>query len=66
MQSLLMPVALANISATTVSISSNVTISQLQVNGAVGTTVDPSGNITLTAGSTASYYYDNGKWFKIA
>lgn len=56
----------ANISATTVSISSNVTISQLQVNGAVGTTVDPSGNITLSAGSSASYYYDNGKWFKIS
>lgn len=56
----------ANINATTVSISSNVTVSQLQVDGAVGTTVDPSGNITLTAGSTASYYYNNGKWYKIA
>lgn len=58
----------ANVNATTVSISSNVTISQLAVSGAVGTSVDPSANITLAAGTTASYYFDStsGKWFKIA
>jgi hypothetical protein len=58
----------ANIHATTVSISSNVAVSALQVVPSLGTTLDPSGNVTLSAGTTASYYYDStsAKWYKIS
>ena len=57
----------ANIDATTVRISSNIAVSGLQVLANPGCTVSPSANVTLTAGSAATYFFhaSENKWFKI-
>ena len=56
-----------NVDGRTYSISSNVA-TQLQVNASNGTTVTPSGNVTLSAGSQAVYLYyaTDTKWYKIS
>ena len=57
-----------NLEAQTVSISSTSTVTALQVVGAAGTTVKPSANITLTAGTGATYFfhYVDKTWYKVA
>jgi hypothetical protein len=56
-----------NVDGTTFSISSNVATT-LQVYGPAGTSVSPSANVQLTAGTSASYLYyaTDTKWYKIA
>ena len=55
-----------NVDGTTFSISSNVATT-LAVYGQVGTSVDPHGNVQLTAGTSATYlYYATAtKWYRI-
>lgn len=57
----------ANVANTVITISSTETITALQVIGSGGTTVKPSANITLTAGTSATYLYHatETKWYKI-
>ena len=63
-------VALPNITTdgTTISITSNVTVSQLAVTAPWLNTVSPYGNITLSAGSSATYFYVTADktWYKIS
>jgi len=58
----------ANVDATIISISSTQTITAFQVLPNTGTTLMPSGNITLTSGSCATYFFhaSESKWYKIA
>ena len=58
----------ANVDATIISISSTQTITAFQVLPNTGTTLVPSGNITLTSGSCATYFFhaSESKWYKIA
>lgn len=62
-------VTLPNITfdGTTVSVSANVTVEHLSVNGQWTSTVSPTGNISLTAGTSATYFYHatDIKWYKI-
>lgn len=57
----------ANVDATIISISSTQTITAFQVLPNTGTTLMPSGNITLTSGSCATYFFhaSESKWYKI-
>jgi len=57
---------IGNVDAKTVTISSNVATT-LQVLPSVGTTVSPSANIALTAGSASTFFYHatESKWYKI-
>lgn len=52
---------------TTISISANINIEHLSVNSQWNSTVSPSGNILLSAGNSAVYFYHAGdvKWYKI-
>ena len=56
-----------NVDARTVNISSTATITAFQVKPSFGTTLAPSGNITLAAGTGVSYFYhaSETKWYKI-
>ena len=56
-----------NVEARVVTFSSTQTITALRVNPSVGTTLVPSANITLTAGTSVSYFYhaSETKWYKI-
>lgn len=56
------------VNGTVVSISSNVAVNQLRALGPWLSTVSPSANVTLTAGSQVQYQYisADGKWYKIA
>lgn len=56
------------VDGTLISISSNVAVNTLRVLPNWNTTVSPSSNITLTAGSVASFLYHStdNKWFKVA
>lgn len=57
----------ANVDATTVTVSSTQTITAFKVNANNGTTLVPSANITLTGGTSATYFYHlaETKWYKI-
>ena len=57
-----------NVDARTINISSTTTITAFAVNGAAGTVVKPSGNITLTAGTQVCYFFhaNESTWYKIA
>jgi hypothetical protein len=57
-----------NVDARTISISSTETITAFAVNGNTGTSVKPSGNITLTAGTQVSYFFhaSQSTWYKIS
>lgn len=57
----------ANVDALTVTISSTQTITALQILPNTGTTLVPSANITLAAGTSATYFYHlaETKWYKI-
>jgi hypothetical protein len=57
----------ANVDATTVTVSSTQTITAFKVNPNTGTTLVPSANITLSAGTSATYFYhaNETKWYKI-
>ncbi len=56
-----------NVDARTITISSTATITALAVAGNPGTSVRPSANITLSAGSGATYFYHQAEstWYKI-
>jgi hypothetical protein len=56
----------ANVNAKTIRISSTAAITNVVVSGPAGTTVAPSGNITLAAGVGAEYQYlsSTGTWYK--
>jgi len=57
----------SNVDATTVSISSNVAVAQLEVSPNSGTTLDPSGNISLSAGAKAEFFFyaSESKWYRV-
>ena len=57
----------ANVDATVITISSTQTITAFQVLPNTGTTLVPSANITLTGGTSATYFYhaSETKWYKI-
>lgn len=57
----------ANVDATVITVSSTQTITAFQVLPNTGTTLVPSGNITLSAGTSATYFYhaNETKWYKI-
>lgn len=57
----------ANIDALTVTVSSTQTITALQVLPNAGTTLVPNANITLSSGTSATYFYHlaETKWYKI-
>jgi hypothetical protein len=68
--SLFVDVTLPNVTTdgTVLSISSNVAVNQLRtLSPWVGTTVSPSANVSLTAGSNAEYLYRSAesKWYKV-
>lgn len=56
-----------NVDATTVTVSSTQEITAFQVLPSVGTTLVPSANITLTGGTSVTYFYHlaETKWYKI-
>jgi hypothetical protein len=56
-----------NVDARTIHISSTATITAFQVLGNSGTTVKPSANVTLTAGTQVGYFYhaSEATWYKI-
>jgi len=69
--SLFVDVTLPNVTTdgTVLSISSNVAVNQLRtLSPWVGTTVSPSANVSLTAGSQAQYLYRSAesRWYKVA
>ncbi len=57
-----------NVEAKVVTVSSTQTITAFKVNPNTGTTLVPSANITLAAGTSVSYFYHavETKWYKIA
>jgi hypothetical protein len=57
-----------NVEAKVVTVSSTQTITAFKVNPSVGTTLVPSANVTLSAGTSVSYFYHlaETKWYKIA
>jgi hypothetical protein len=57
----------ANVDALTVTVSSTQTITAFQVLPNTGTTLVPSANITLTGGTSATYFYHavETRWYKI-
>lgn len=57
-----------NVEAKVVTVSSTQTITAFKVNPNTGTTLVPSANITLSAGTSVSYFYHavETKWYKIA
>lgn len=57
----------ANVDALTVTVSSTQTITAFAVLPNLGTTIVPTGNITLSAGTSATYFYHavETKWYKI-
>ena len=57
----------ANVDATLVSISSTQTVTNFKVTPNTGTTLVPSANITLTAGTSVEYFYHavEAKWYKV-
>jgi hypothetical protein len=57
-----------NVEAKVVTVSSTATISAFKVNPNTGTTLVPSANVTLTAGTSVSYFFHaaESKWYKIA
>jgi len=57
----------ANVDALTVTVSSTQTITAFQVLPNTGTTLVPSANITLAAGTSATYFYhlSETRWYKI-
>jgi hypothetical protein len=57
----------ANVDATVVTISSTQTVTALNVNPNSGCTLVPSANITLSAGTGATYFFHatESKWYKI-
>jgi hypothetical protein len=57
-----------NVDATTVTVSSTQIITAFKTNPSTGTTLVPSANITLAAGTSVSYFYhaSEAKWYKIA
>jgi hypothetical protein len=57
-----------NVEAKIVTVSSTQIITAFKVNPSVGTTLVPSANITLAAGTSVSYFYHavETKWYKIA
>lgn len=56
-----------NVEAKVVTVSSTQTITAFKVNPNTGTTLVPSANVTLTAGTSVSYFYhaSETKWYKI-
>lgn len=56
-----------NVEAKVVTVSSTQTITAFKVNPSTGTTLVPSANITLTGGTSATYFYhaSETKWYKI-
>ena len=58
----------ANVDATVVRISSTQTVTNFQVLPNTGTTLVPSANVTLTAGTGVEYFYHavESKWYKVA
>lgn len=56
-----------NVEAKVVTVSSTQTITAFKVNPSTGTTLVPSANVTLTAGTSVSYFYhaSETKWYKI-
>lgn len=56
-----------NVDARTIHISSTSTVTAFQVLGNSGTTVKPSANVTLTAGTQVGYFYhaSEATWYKI-
>ncbi len=56
-----------NVDATTVTVSSTQIITAFKTNPSTGTTLVPSANITLAAGTSVSYFYhaSEAKWYKI-
>jgi hypothetical protein len=56
-----------NVEAKVVTVSSTQTITAFKVNPSVGTTLVPSANVTLSAGTSVSYFYhaSETKWYKI-
>ena len=57
-----------NVEAKIVTVSSTQIITAFKVNPSIGTTLVPSANITLAAGTSVSYFYHavETKWYKIA
>jgi fructose-1,6-bisphosphatase len=57
-----------NVDASIVTISSTQTVTNFKVTPNNGTTLVPSANITLSAGTGASYFFhaNESKWYKIA
>lgn len=57
-----------NVEAKVVTVSSTAIITAFKVNPSAGTTLVPSANITLAAGTSVSYFYHavETKWYKIA
>lgn len=56
-----------NVDAKVITVSSVGAVTNLAVSGNAGTTVKPSANISLSAGSSATYFYHSseGTWYKI-
>jgi len=56
-----------NVEAKIVTVSSTQTITAFKVNPSTGTTLVPSANVTLTSGTSVSYFYhaSETKWYKI-
>jgi len=56
-----------NVEAKVVTVSSTAEITAFKVNPSVGTTLVPSANVTLAAGTSVSYFYhaSETKWYKI-
>jgi hypothetical protein len=56
-----------NVDATTVTVSSTQIITAFKTNPSTGTTLVPSANVTLAAGTSVSYFYhaSEAKWYKI-
>jgi hypothetical protein len=56
-----------NVEAKVVTVSSTQTITAFKVNPSFGTTLVPSANVTLTAGTSVTYFYhaSGTKWYKI-
>jgi hypothetical protein len=55
------------VDGTTIGISSNVAIEHLRVNGQWLSSVSPGANLSVAAGSSATYFYSSAdvKWYKI-
>ena len=55
------------VDGTTLSISSNIALEHLRVNGQWLSSVSPGANVSVAAGSSATYFYSSAdvKWYKI-